>query len=292
MREVEGRRQVRSHGFAVFTFVSASDQLVLVTGRLAAEMLFEQLPSPESAFSSNTNDSFASWGFADLSASSKRTSSDPWGSSWCFSSSPPSSDPFGPGSSSSFSKRGPTSEEIVSDFMRKIDEEAQARGVSRHQVLQEFEDREHDEGGMDLAHPDIEFAKLAQLSKKRVAAKRKAGTGSASSTGSKRVKLDDGEDRKLAKTVEDDDSEDELLDALEELIATSSEPKEGAEDEVDEDERADMQEDRHDTVEREDDVDDEVGQPEEKEWNVGSMMQRVGIDPTLFGWDETFEAFA
>ncbi|BGP02162.1 hypothetical protein RTG_02374 [Rhodotorula toruloides ATCC 204091] len=270
-------------------------------GKLAAEMLFEQLPSPDSA-SSTTNDPFASWGFADASATSKRTSSDAWGSSWGFSSSPPSSDPLGPGSSSFFTKRGPTSEEVVSDFMHKVDEEAQRLGVSRLKVLEEFEDREHDDGGLDLEHPDVQFAKLAQISKKRVGVKRKGGTGASSSAASKRVKLETLDKESMsAKPADDDDSEDELLEALDELIATSSQAKEVDGEEIDEEEREEEQDDQREPVEREEpifedeaeeDMEGEVEQPQEKEWNVGRMMQRVGIDPTLFGWDETFEAFA
>ncbi|BGP26475.1 hypothetical protein JCM10295v2_005428 [Rhodotorula toruloides] len=244
------------------------------------------------------NDLFVSWGFADSTATSKRTSG---GSSWGFASLPPSSDPLGPGSSSFFTKRGPTSEELVSDFMRKVDEEAHRRGVSRLKILEEFEDREHEEGGMDLEHPDIQFANLAQLSKKCVGVKRKGAMGaSLSTTGSKRVKLeklDEGSASAKTTVDNDDDSEDELLDALDELIASSSLAKEAEEEDAGDEEQGDQR----DTVEceepvfedePEDIIEMDVEQPEEKEWNVGKMMQRVGIDPTLFGWDETFEAFA
>ncbi|GAA5832775.1 hypothetical protein JCM11251_005758 [Rhodosporidiobolus azoricus] len=273
-------------------------------GKLAAEMLFERVGSPETAdggaFSFSGHDSFSSsWGFA-ASSTSKHPLSDPWSSSWGFSSSPPGSDPFGPSpfpSSSSFfstSSRRPSTADLVSTFKRSVDEEARSRGMTVEKLLSEMDEFETEQpGGHELEDPEAAIERMLKLKTRRA----KRSSGFESGLAAKRIKVGEQEEKEEDEEAKPEpDSDDELLDALDSLIgstAAANSEHEAIDDlaaeEEELEEAADEEETRRELAQG---LDHSSQRSPYKEWSVGELLKKVGVDPMLFGWSEEYEEFA
>ncbi|GAA5969627.1 hypothetical protein JCM11641_008184 [Rhodosporidiobolus odoratus] len=258
-------------------------------GKLAAELLFERVGSPDPTLSIlSSSSSSTTVGFASISAPGHHLSH-PILSSW--DSSPPTSDSFGSTSSSRLSaSRRPTTAEVVDRFDHTLSEAAKRRGTSKATLLSELEESE---GGRNLETPDRVIGRLMKKQK----------TGFPKAPKRTKVKQDEGGGRKKRKVEVDrrvevevkEESEDELLGALDELIAVSPSAREvdsavkvnGDDDDAHQDHTGPSQA----GFVIQDDRAESTDAKERQNWNVGTLLESVGIDPGLFGWAEGYEGF-
>lgn len=141
-------------------------------------------------------------------------------------------------------------------------------GKSRKEVLEGFEREEEGEGSL----PSLEG--LVQEGDRRR---------------SKRVKVKREVvlvDKEEVEKSDDDESEDELMRQLDELIGVRSVGGEGEGRDVE------MKEKEKEEGGVGDGEEEEEEEEEEAKWNIGKLMKVMGVDPALFGWNEEDEEFA
>lgn len=256
------------------TYRSAAELLWDHAGAMLGDTAAAVINSSAQPLNGNNGGWSSTWGFASSSPPpAPYSTSSPFDSSWRFTSSSSSA----VGSSHFFDlglARPHTSEaELRAMFDSRVEEEMQCTGKSRKEVMREMEEHEDDEGGL----PSLD--RLLELQSKEGGKRSKVvGKGGVK----KKVKLDQVGVSDEDEEEEEQSSDEEMLRALDVMIAERSSVSDG---------RLEVAENESSFVHKVVQSDAEEEQEEQQAWNVGKLMQGVGIDPSLFGWDAEGEEF-